>query len=449
MSPATLPSRLSLPLTPLESYLLADDRADYPMTFWLQSFLSGAVDKPAMLEAVDEAVERHPMLRAIIVRDGKRLAWSFNERRPISHSWEMAGVPIRCDAGERIDLNRESGLRVWTREHPDGIESTFQVHHSCCDGLGTLQFLGDLLLQYAYLRGANVVPPRPPDYGRLASRDDLSAVRPYARHKLRLAMHGIGRVVRHFIWQRPTPLYAPPPTASGESIIILPGIVWHSFDAAFHRHLRRVARRHRVSLNTLFLGCLFQTMCEWNAPHDPRFQRRWLRILMPSELRGLAEADLSACNAVSYFFLNRQPRACTDSVKLLQGIQEETTVHHRLQVAASFFASIRLMTRFAAIRPILYSGPCLATAVLTYLGDLSSRFIGELVREDGRIVSGGMVLQRACGAPPLRPGTIAAFELFAYAGELTVCLRANPHCFAPEDSTRLLGLFVKKLQQFT
>jgi len=448
MPHAVSPPPAPLPLTPLESYLLADDRADYPMTFWTQAFLSGAVDKPVMMQAFYDAVELHPLLGALTVREGGRLAWSFNERRRPPLHWERAGVPVRCEAGERIDLSREPGVRAWVRESPEGIESTLQFHHCCCDGMGAMQFLSDNLLLYAHRRGDPVAPPRAPDYERLARRGDLSAVRPYARQRLRLAVRGVGRIVRHFVWQRPAPLYTPQAAGGGLRTTALPGIVWHTFDAAGHRRLRHEARRRHVSMNALLLGCLFRAMCAWNAPHDPRLERRWLRILMPAEMRSLAEADLSACNAVSYFFVNRQPGACADAERLLQGIHEETTADQRRQVAASFFASTRLMTRLGAIGPFLHSGPCLATAVLTYLGDLTSRLPGPVIRGDGRLEAGGLVLQRAIGTPPLRKGTRAAFGVYAYAGELTVSLRTDPHCFAPEDSARLLALYVKQLEGF-
>jgi len=57
-------------------------------------------------------------------------------------------------------------------------------------------------------------------------------------------------------------------------------------------------------------------------------------------------------------------------------------------------------------------------------------------------------LDRPIGTPPLRKGTRAAFGVYAYAGELTVSLRTDPHCFAPEDSARLLALYVKQLEGF-
>jgi hypothetical protein len=53
-----------LPLVPFEHYMLTDDRADYPMTFFLQLRFAGSMDQPRFRAALDSAVALHPLLRA-------------------------------------------------------------------------------------------------------------------------------------------------------------------------------------------------------------------------------------------------------------------------------------------------------------------------------------------------------------------------------------------------
>ncbi len=53
-----------LHLTPFENYMVADDRPEYPMTFIVEFEFDGQLDPPAFEAAIDDALQRHPLLRA-------------------------------------------------------------------------------------------------------------------------------------------------------------------------------------------------------------------------------------------------------------------------------------------------------------------------------------------------------------------------------------------------
>ena len=40
-------------------------------------------------------------------------------------------------------------LRQWVRENDRGASVLVQFHHACCDGVGAMQFIEDLLTAYA------------------------------------------------------------------------------------------------------------------------------------------------------------------------------------------------------------------------------------------------------------------------------------------------------------
>ena len=51
-----------LRLTPFEEFMFADDRTDYPMTFFIDVGLSGSLCRPSFEQALHQALQRHPLL---------------------------------------------------------------------------------------------------------------------------------------------------------------------------------------------------------------------------------------------------------------------------------------------------------------------------------------------------------------------------------------------------
>ena len=139
-----------LPLTPFEQYMLEDDRPNWPMNILLRLQFSGTFARPAFEAAVQASLRRHPLLAAKVEPAGrKRLAWSPASGAPSCVHWTSA-----CDGDSRpaftpIDLGQEPGLRLRIMEAEETTELWCQCHHACCDGLGLLQFVQDLLVAYA------------------------------------------------------------------------------------------------------------------------------------------------------------------------------------------------------------------------------------------------------------------------------------------------------------
>ena len=149
MVDAALAALFPLPLTTFEKYMLLDDRPDYPMVFGLQIRLSGVIERSAFHAALQEAVGCHPLLGAMVPRSSPNgRAWVLAENSDPWVDWDVLGTPLgRCHS-ERIDLSKELGLRVWVRQGGSSAEVTFQFHHACCDGIGSVRFVDTLLAAY-------------------------------------------------------------------------------------------------------------------------------------------------------------------------------------------------------------------------------------------------------------------------------------------------------------
>ena len=139
----------SLPLAPFESYMLADHRDDYPMHFYFRLVLQGNVRRQLFERSLAEAIGRHPLLRARIrPRFSRSPAWEHHGDVFLREaSYDFSDLS-EVQQSPPIDLTSESGLRTWLFSGPAETELLFEFHHSCCDGLGALAFLEDVLVVY-------------------------------------------------------------------------------------------------------------------------------------------------------------------------------------------------------------------------------------------------------------------------------------------------------------
>jgi hypothetical protein len=86
----------------------------------------------------------------------------------------------------------------------------------------------------------------------------------------------------------------------------------------------------------------------------------------------------------------------------------------------------------------------LATAVFSNVG----RFVPDKsLKRHERWRCGDAVLERISGVPPLRKLTRAAMIALEYAGELTLCLRCDPHTFDAAATRDLLTAMVEQVRE--
>ena len=142
-------SVLPLPLAPFEEYLLLDDRPGYRMTFLVDQSFDGEIDRDAFDRGVTEASRRHPLLNAFVKRRwyGRRDWVSAGGARP-AVDWGHIDQPVDFPEDSGIDLTREVGARFHVRVGNGRSRLITTFHHSCCDGMGAIQFLSDLFAAY-------------------------------------------------------------------------------------------------------------------------------------------------------------------------------------------------------------------------------------------------------------------------------------------------------------
>lgn len=438
-----------LHLTPIEKFLLADDRPKYPMAFVIDMMLSGTLDRAAFDVALGESLARHPLLKSLI-RPAKQNAhcWVSGQGQVPYVDWAEADAPITFpDNHEWINLHEEAGLRIWIRQGAEQVRLTAQFHHVCCDGIGAYRFLGDLLAIYGGRtagEGArptmdNVAPVRlrgrADGCGYLDRTGQASLQRREAIKLLcQLAGHGCD------------PLY---PSKPRQRTVEFPGYRSHSFSQDEFKQLRDAAKAFGSLVNDLLLLELFYTMHGWNMSKRRRITRRTYRIMMPTDLRGTKDYETPAANIIGYSFLTHAASDLHDKQDLANKIREETALIKHERLGERF---VDMVSTGSAVRGLLWLATAvprtLSSATLTNVGDPSRRFLARFPRDSGRLVCGNLILERISGFPPIRPKTRAAFSIVSYRKELTIGLRCDPHLFSLADTDEMLGLYVDRLRAY-
>ena len=429
--------------------MFVDDRDKYPMSFIVQLELSGEIDRAAFEEAIFQSLERHPLLQATIgpAKQGKDCWLEAKNKTPVI-DWGELNEPIEFPNGERINLREEIGLRMFIRHDEHRAIVTSQFHHSTCDGIGSYQFLGDVLFEYAIRTGAShLEPPAELEPKKLRGRGKLS----YDMNNFRLPNGKYQRTwdeALTLLARTNVVLRAPERKPAGFRCPF-PGIQSYTFDKKQFKTLRLAAQDQGQVVNDLLVEKLFQTLHDWHGKLPGVPWRRHVAIMMPMNLREAGDDELSACNVVAHAFMRKKRNEFDDISTFRKRLSNELLQlkHHRKEIrfmhmlAGGHYFYPRILKMSLDLKRNL------ATAILSNTGDPTKQFYSQFPREGGVVCCGNLKLEDVSGVPPIRPGTSTTVSIFTYRRELKICLRCDPNKFSEADARQLLDLYVQNIQQ--
>ncbi len=420
------------------------------MTCIMQLRFAGVLDRDAFSASFRDALQQHPLLSAVVDQSKRRRPhWIPDSGSACEIEWVDSSSGDKSALAQRIDLTVRPGLRFQVRTRSNQAIVTMVFHHACCDGIGAARFLEDMLVTYHRRVGGESPPTTPtaahaerllhrggiPQVGRLPAR--LS-------HEVRTFL----REGRHWLLHSATPLGLPAQTeAVNESAGDFVSIPTRTFDETSSAHLRGTARQRKVTVNDMLLAALFLTLARWNTAHIPERRTRWLRVAVPQNLRADADRWMPAANKVTMCFLTREYGACYDPSALLHGIQREMAAARYWFRGKSLLRAMRLLQAVRGLeRYALAADRCLATAVLSNIGDYDRWFCGVLPRDGSFVRAGGLRLESIVVIPPVRPTTHIAFCASSYAGVLSIGMRYNRHRLDRQRADELLALYVSQIR---
>ena len=474
-----------LHLAPIDEFFCLDDRPKYPMAFTCHLFFNGEVRRDAFDFALIKALARHPLLRAVIrpAKANKPCWVSAGDQLPWVH-WGAIGDPFEFETTEAFDLTREVGLRIWVRTGIAGDRSAgdcgapsvsddetlgqltvarsfsdcqseilLQFHHACTDGNGAYRFIGDLLAEYGIRTATN--PADSPvielcDERLLKDRRGKMAGQAAYGTRSGVIKRGLGHAGQVFS-RRIAPLSVPerdnvdPDYRNDFHWDPYPGIVSHVFDRSEYQALRGAASHSGAMFNDLLLSEMFMTLRIWNRRHGAGSRQR-LRIMMPTDLREKKDILMPAANMTAYSFITRASGQCDDHQALLRSVRDETLRIKHDQSGKRFIDAVMASSHIPGLTSFLLNRQrCLATVILSNVGDPSRRFLARFPREQGKVRCGNLRLEHVSGTPPLRPLSRATVSIVTYGREFAVHVRCDPYELTRDDAREFLDLYVSRL----
>ena len=451
-SPISLPL-FPLPLSDFEYYMLSDDRPTHPMVFVMTVHVSGALSEQPLRESLSELLLSHPLLDCRVEKL-RGLGWCWVRQTGSAelldwHSTDQAVVIGFVPVVRRISLQREPGIFVDVCAARDCATIVVYLHHSCCDGIGAMQLIGELFARYGRkTAGPDSKRPEfePPDASALRLREIYGTRESVSGRQRKSLKRSIGKIAR-LLLRKPVLLAGSvriPVTGSTQTQRAIQSKL---LPRSLNRSLRAVASQRKVSINDLFVREMLLHIRDWNRRAQQPFGRRWIRLAVPLSMRTSLHDKVPACNIVSYALVTRREQDCDDPEALLQSIHQQTSdvlFNREGIVCLKLFRALRKIP--GAMNLFLSLKSCLSTMVLANVGDVRRRFSGRFPLQKGKWIAGNVVVEQLHGVAPVRPNTRAAMSIGEYAGELSVNLRTDSMAINAEDSERFLSEYLDRLR---
>ena len=431
-------------VTPFEQSLLVDDRPAYPWNIVSRLTLAGPLDRDALARAWMKALARQPMLRAKLVRRGRGVRWIEAEDSP----------PIRWNEHPRgawprmthIDLFTRGPVDLWCTTEGEHTELTLHLHHVNTDGMGTVQFWGDLLALYAAECGHSVSPP-PVEEKLLRRRDryGLTVLR-FLKYAPKLAIGILG--AKDFMNRKAAECTPHQPVPFGDELpATYPAALTHVLTTEETTQALAAAKRAGVTLNDLLARDLFLALGAWRDARGLVDDQAWLRMMIPMNLRGPDDAAMPVANIMSTIFLDRQRPELAAPQTLLASIREQMNLIKNNRLALIWVIALKLVSFLPGQMQKQADGQ--GTVATTILTNLMRPFAALYLPRDAaqRVIAGGLTLERFEVYAPLRPGTCVTFGVATYAGRLHLCFQYDPRVLSQVEAEELLTRFAEQVRR--
>ncbi len=434
---------------PMEHYMLAEHRASHPMTFIVRFRLQSLLSEEQFRKAYLAVLQEHPLLMSRVLGDphGRR-----RDLRWIQDEAQLDSSLIFCDSKQQreptrsemqMDLARGHGLRMWVRQTGFTSDVLMLVHHACCDGLGAIRFLNDVMSRYTRLTETGDVP------GDVSGSPSVLLNR---RDRFRRKTRQFPASLARSIWRvcralrfRAEPIASAPSISNEFDTNSAPfqPLLSYTFSNRETREFLDAARQRNVSVNDLLVRDLFLTIDDWNTNLDGR---RRIRIAVPQNLRQSHHEGMSAANVVGMVFLDRKPPELNCPDALLRGIAAETAIIKRHRSGMSLLRVASLLGSWnGGIKRITAQDrdeTCRATAVFSNLGSPFGMDRSRALYD----WQSSVPLKQIELYPPVRPNTHVAFAACTLKGRLTLTLNYHPGAFSKEAAQLLFEVWLTRVR---
>jgi hypothetical protein len=429
-------------LSAIEQYLFVENRASFPLDFYMHLTFDAEIDTTRLQAAFLSAADHHPLLRAIVTRNGRHYEWQKCDVEPTFQVHTASATAPR----NPIDLGSEPGVRLIVVPRSGCHELVFQFQHTATDGLGAMGFISDVFLEYA--RHSNpALPEINRDATLLAKRHLCGFFKDTLASRIRKYIRAAS-LTRQFFTNRVFPM-VPQSEELGQQRIAEDYVGHHShtFDKEESDALRRFARQRGVSLNSLLTRDAFIAIDKIRKSARGYTPDDHIRIAIPGNQRSSrSNARCPAANFFSMIFPSRTGLQMRDQDRQLRSVHEEIREGRTGYHFAVFIFCLKLLRLIpGGIERNVKADKCLTTLLLTNFGDAVSERWNY--HRDSRIQLGGAVVQAIDVVAPMRPFQSIAVATIEHAGEQTVTLSYDPRVHSDAESADILQRYVRQIRR--
>ena len=322
-----------------------------------------------------------------------------------------------------------------------------QVHHAACDGIGSLDFLADLLTMYANcLSGTQTYRLRQLKTEQFKQRGQFGVT---FWKWFRAPCFTISAVVRavRFSTRKPVSLMPQRP-GYGDSRLPAdyPEGCFHRFSREESIAIQTVAGKSGRPINNLLSRDLFLALDRWRSSEGYAGADDWLRIVIPTSLRTLAQRTMPVANLVSNLYLDCQASDLKNPDKTLVKIDREIELLKRSRLGLMFLNIFGILERFPRLfRKTVGRDRCWGTMLLTNLGPVLANCF--LPRRDGCLELADLLLDNVEMLPGIPAYQCVNFSVSLYGGRLSLGMSYDSRVITAERARNLLDCFVAQICQ--
>lgn len=432
----------------MEEYFYWEDRRSYPSWMVLKASFRGSLNRQALQDAYDSVIFRHPLGTALLEKDARgRLYWRLQQSVLPEIQWRDGGSERQQPRFIPYDLTREGCLRFYVVEGEGGFDIYCQVHHSAVDGLGGMQMLNDLLLQYDIEQGKPYELP-PLETEGLENRNRFLETWGQRLRSFPAFLQGL---LAYSMMRRRNGAPLVPHKIPPDDHIApedWPRVISRRLDSEWYRKLRQISKAEKVSVNELVVRDFQVTLGEWRRKHGMGEEEEWIRLTVPISLRSWKMRYFTAANIVGVVTIDRQMRSLKRErrARLLFRIHEDMELLQKKGLHTFFPRLLGLYRKLPGGIPARFGRKQgLYTGVATHLGKLFSS--GPQINSDRKLEVSGAVLEDLRLTAPLRPQSLVSLDTYVYANRLALDLHFDGRFLNSEQAEEILEAFIGELKQ--
>jgi hypothetical protein len=446
-------SLFPLKLSAFEKFLFWDDCPEQPYTSFFEFNFTTTLNETILRESISRVLAHNPLLSALIKEENGDLYWVISTE---TVRWlDIASEPPMVSGSPRpIDLTREVGCRFWYRPMEHGSQLIMQVHHCVCDGIAMRSVLIDVLHLYALATDSSSQTSNVGEKSMLFDRyvqtelNNRSDFSHLGQPRRALGTWQRIKNARYFHFQPPKPLCGQAQSSSEAQLELNP-LCHLNLGAELSEKVLGKAQREMIGMSELSVALLFRTCASWNQEHGDNNSRSRLRLLVPYDLRGRIDLRMPATNRMTFAFLGRSYQQCKDRRSLIASVQQEFVDIKDTHLGLDFLNALEAGARYPRLMKwVLRNSRHMATAVITYAGDVS-RGMSKLFPEvEGQRVVGDARLESIFAAPPVRQNTNVALGLCINWGKICISASFNRKSISRAQCEQFLELYRTEWERF-